>query len=81
MHDGQSSFDTLIGLSSVSTSGGVNFTPAVAARSRNKTIVEVIVALGLADEPTALAAIRARIDEYDRRSLERLNRLNAERGA
>jgi hypothetical protein len=71
--------DELLKLSSREITGGPNWTPGVAARARNRTLVDVAVRFGLV--PNAESA-QAHLDDlqadYDRRTLEAVERFNTE---
>jgi hypothetical protein len=71
----------LVALRDPHTSGGPNFTPAVAAKARNRALAEAAVALGFAPNlDTAVAAIERAITRDCERTQRCVAEMNAREG-
>lgn len=74
---GRSALDALYALYEPNVSGGPNFSPAIAGRSRNAMLASCILTLGLATDQEVGAEFKRRDDEHRERSQAVLDRANA----
>jgi hypothetical protein len=70
--------DELLKLSSRQITGGVNWTPGVAARARNNALVDVAVRFGLAPNAETVQAYLDDLQrEYDEQTMAAVERFNS----